>query len=190
MNRQVIPSMILSVFIVCFFSVLLYDRGRPPTSGEPPRAEGKTEPAPVAPAEPSGAIPVAPVETAAATPSAPAPEVPPLKTAKPAPASAPAAPEPHVTDVSVTATASATTTVEAAPVHEPPKTTIPAPSAVPLEPRSAFTTVKDAESLDDVALRVYGSADRADSLWRANRDLLPRRNSPLSSGAVLRTPGE
>ena len=172
MNRQVIPSMILSVFIVCFFSVLLYDREKPPSSGDTPRVEGKTEPAPVAPAAPSGAIPVAPVETAAASPSARAPEVPEPKAAESAPASSPATPEPpHVTDTSVTATSTAT--VEAVPVHDPPKTTIPAPPPAPPEPRSAFTTVKDGESLDDVALRVYGSADRVDALWRANRDLLP-----------------
>jgi hypothetical protein len=60
----------------------------------------------------------------------------------------------------------------------------------PTGPRSAFTTVKEGESLDDVALRVYGSADQAEALWRANRDLLPRRDSSLRAGAALRTPAE
>ena len=32
MNRQVIPSMILSVLIVCFFSVMLYEREQPQAS--------------------------------------------------------------------------------------------------------------------------------------------------------------
>jgi hypothetical protein len=39
-----------------------------------------------------------------------------------------------------------------------------------------------------VALRVYGTADETDGLWRANRDALPRRDSPLSPGTLLRTP--
>jgi hypothetical protein len=55
-------------------------------------------------------------------------------------------------------------------------------------PRAAFTVVSSAETIHDVALRVYGSTDGADSLWRANRDALPRRDSPLSTGMVLRTP--
>ena len=50
--------------------------------------------------------------------------------------------------------------------------------------------MKQGESLEDVAIRVYGSSDPVDTLWRANRDLLPHRDSPLSAGAVLRTPGE
>ena len=40
----------------------------------------------------------------------------------------------------------------------------------------------------DVALRVYGTADDVDALWRANRDALPRPDSPLSPGTLLRTP--
>jgi hypothetical protein len=39
-----------------------------------------------------------------------------------------------------------------------------------------------------VSIRVYGAADQTDLLWRANRDLLPRRDSALPSGAILRTP--
>jgi hypothetical protein len=71
-----------------------------------------------------------------------------------------------------------------------PKPAVPEPAPGPTGPRSAFTAVKDGESLDDVAIRVYGTSDRADSLWRANRDLLPQRTSPIPAGAVLRTPGE
>jgi hypothetical protein len=58
----------------------------------------------------------------------------------------------------------------------------------PTSPNSAFTTVRDGETLHDVSIRVYGSIDEADLLWRANRDLLPHRDSTLVSGAVLRTP--
>ena len=40
MNRQIIPSMILSVLIVCFFSIVLYERDKPgavarPSGGDP-----------------------------------------------------------------------------------------------------------------------------------------------------------
>jgi hypothetical protein len=56
------------------------------------------------------------------------------------------------------------------------------------EPESDFTAVEASETIQDVAVRVYGSADRADALWRANRDSLPSRDTPLSAGIVLRTP--
>ena len=39
-------------------------------------------------------------------------------------------------------------------------------------------------------LSFASAAYKADTLWRANRDLLPHRDSPLSAGAVLRTPAE
>ena len=50
--------------------------------------------------------------------------------------------------------------------------------------------MKQGETLEDVSIRVYGSSDQVETLWRANRDLLPHRNSPLNAGAVLRTPAE
>ena len=55
-------------------------------------------------------------------------------------------------------------------------------------PRSAFTVALPSETIEDVSGRVYGTAEVADSLWRANRDTLPQRNSPLSGGMLLRTP--
>jgi nucleoid-associated protein YgaU len=48
--------------------------------------------------------------------------------------------------------------------------------------------VRPGETLRDIAIRVYGSADDLDSLWRANRDVLPHKDSPLMAGSVLRTP--
>ena len=45
MNRQVIPSMILSVLIVCFFSVLLYESEKPGAIAETSRAETRGQPA-------------------------------------------------------------------------------------------------------------------------------------------------
>ncbi len=55
-------------------------------------------------------------------------------------------------------------------------------------PRSAFTIVEPSETIEDVSSRVYGTTREADSLWRANRDTLPQRGSPLSTGMLLRTP--
>jgi len=56
------------------------------------------------------------------------------------------------------------------------------------QPRSAFTVVERDETIGDVALRIYGSIDAVDVLWRANRDLMPNRDSALSPGTFLRTP--
>jgi hypothetical protein len=55
-------------------------------------------------------------------------------------------------------------------------------------PDSAFTVVEPNERIGDVAVRVYGSIDATDALWRANRDLLPKRDSALLPGTFLRTP--
>ncbi len=56
------------------------------------------------------------------------------------------------------------------------------------QPRSAFTVVETNETITDVAVRVYGTAEEADVLWRANRDAMPRQDSPLAPGTLLRTP--
>jgi hypothetical protein len=56
------------------------------------------------------------------------------------------------------------------------------------QPHSAFTVVERDETIGDVALRIYGSIDAVDLLWRANRDFLPNKDSPLSPGTFLRTP--
>jgi hypothetical protein len=55
-------------------------------------------------------------------------------------------------------------------------------------PRGAFTVVEEGETLADVAIRVYGDADRADDLWRSNRDQAPGRTGLLRAGMLLRTP--
>jgi hypothetical protein len=54
--------------------------------------------------------------------------------------------------------------------------------------RSAFTSVLESETLEDVSSRVYGNPEHGDLLWRANRDTLPKRNTRLSTGMLLRTP--
>jgi hypothetical protein len=52
----------------------------------------------------------------------------------------------------------------------------------------AFTTVSSSETLEDVSSRVYGTPELADLLWRANRDALSKRDCPLTDGMLLRTP--
>jgi nucleoid-associated protein YgaU len=129
MNENVGASFGLSVLIVVFFAVALYQPDRPPPSASL---------APLAPVEP--------LEARAMEP----PPAPPVKPApRPAAAKAPPAPE----------------------------------------ARGSFTVVRDGESLADVARRVYGD-DRGgrESLWRANRDLVDRLDSPVPAGSVLRTP--
>jgi hypothetical protein len=105
----------------------------------------------------------------------------------------PASPEP------APAPAIATPQPPAAPkISARPIATAPAPPAIrPVarqasgalrRPPSAFTTVHEGESLADVALRVYGSEDAAERLWRFNRDQLAGPEEPLRPGMLLRTP--
>ncbi len=161
MNRQVLPSMILSVLIVCCFSVLLYHREPPRSRPRPPNEAARPEPTSKA-----SVSPAAPDSVAHVTRRVPEPSV-----AKP---------------TATGATAPPTVLPGAGRDAAPPASSAVATS--PSGPRSAFTTVQDGETLDDVSNRIYGSGDQADLLWRANRDLLPRRDSSLRSGAVLRTP--
>jgi hypothetical protein len=58
-------------------------------------------------------------------------------------------------------------------------------------PRTApgpFTEARSGETLEDVARRVYGSGRAADSLRKANRDLVRDDGVPLVAGALIRTP--
>jgi hypothetical protein len=222
MNRQVIPSMILSVLIVCFFSIVLYERDKPGALTRPLRGD----PAPaVSSASTSQTVDKPSASSAAASKGPDSPKVVdegppreikgPVKTetlpastadqraqSAPAPgqekaepvrcAEAPAVPAATATEGPGSAPSQVATRA-ADPVSRPKEK--PASRAAGSSPastahRSAFTTVQDGETLEDVTIRIYGSSDQVDLLWRANRDLLPRRNSPLSAGAVLRTPEE
>jgi hypothetical protein len=62
----------------------------------------------------------------------------------------------------------------------------------PLKPQEAFTQVRPGETLADVAARVYGPATTGggETLWRANRDILdkPSTDAPLRPGTLIRTP--
>ena len=61
---------------------------------------------------------------------------------------------------------------------------------VPPAKRGAFTTARANETIEAVAVRVYGSADAdvIDDLLRANRDQVPSRSSALHEGMPIRTP--
>jgi hypothetical protein len=228
MDRHVIPSMILSVLIVCFFSVLLYERDKPAALARdsigktPPVASPAPAPAKLdASAASSATAPKTSEKLTAVSPSktvdqGPHQEAkgllqPGVRSASTADAgassSAAASSEKTVPARAAEAPASPGAPASQGPALAPKKDA--ASSADPVSrpkekpasqaagsspastgPRSAFTTVKDGETLEDVTVRIYGSSDQLDLLWRANRDLLPRKNSPLSAGAVLRTPGE
>jgi len=222
MNRHIIPSMFLSVLIVCFFSIVLYQRDKPeavarPSGNEPARA--------VSPAPPSQKVDKPAASPAAASKGPDSPKVvdrgpaqqtrgpaktetPPAKTADPPVQGSPAAglekAEP-VRGAEAPAVPTVTANDGPGPAPSPVATRSADPGSRPKEKpagpavgsaparaahRSAFTTVQDGETLEDVTIRIYGSSDQIDLLWRSNRDLLPRRNSPLNAGAILRTPEE
>jgi hypothetical protein len=224
MNRHVVPSMLLSVLIVCFFAVILFERDSPRKSHGNDRAvTGKKTGVERLPSAPHGTD---------ATPESPRPadgKQEPEAEKKPEQGKRQATAEPTASPVKQVGagSSSAQTASGAATQHEParrpqvasepstskttrptplpakegatrssafggadsspPKTTTHEPAA-DSGPQHPFTAVRQGETLRDVAIRVYGSADDLDSLWRANRDVLPRKDSPLAAGSVLRTP--
>lgn len=159
MNRNVTASFGLSVLIVLFFAVVLYQRDPP---AEPPNPSATAEPHPSSAADPSTAPPPIVASTVATTAEI-------ERLPSPAP------------PVSVAADRSAV------PVARTVSRQIVAP-VVEREPRGAFTKTRAGESLAQVARRVYGTAGSARALWMANRDVLDRADSPLQPGTLLRTP--
>lgn len=55
-------------------------------------------------------------------------------------------------------------------------------------PHDAFTAAIAGETLQDIALRVYGNSGSVEKLWKANRDLIDRAEAPLKTGMLVRTP--
>ena len=171
----------LSVLIVCFFAVALFQRDRPRATRDRPRVEPRDAIAGSAPS----ARPY--VDGSSRRVSAPV-------TVKGLPETTHVASRAVVQASSVAPAAFQRKKVERsarAPDESRAEADGPKPQdsvAVARQPRAAFTVVNAAETIQDVALRVYGSTVQVDSLWRANRDALPRRDSPLSTGMVLRTP--
>lgn len=143
MNENVGASFGLSLLVVFFFAVALYQPDKP-------AAEPRAKP---------------PVKTATET----AVVAKPIRVAAKTPTRTRATPARQVSR---------------RVVEETSKRVETAPSG----PRGAFTSVRDGERLEDVALRVYGEAGSVDKLWKANRDLVDRADQPLKAGMLVRTP--
>jgi hypothetical protein len=181
MNRQVGPSILLSVAIVCFFAVALYQHDPPQTRDGRSRSRSadaiaRSGPAPSPEPKRSTSTRADAVErvqsVSVRTEREPQP-VPPALRPSLASATRPSGPSVHR---------------RAAYPMGSDQATKDEPIGVARQPASPFTIVEADESLADVARRIYGSGTHLDSLWRANRDTLTRKDSPLATGMVLRTP--
>jgi hypothetical protein len=176
MNRQVGPSIVFSVLIVCFFAVALFQH-------DPPRsARGRLGQREIVKSPRTAAVTDNVERNGSTSSDEPRPprQAADSRRLNPRTGDAPSA---RVLPVSTRTQG----TNESAPIVTAGlKAAAPADSR--REPASAFIVVQANETIRDVALRVYGSSERAAALWRANRDALPVLDSPLSSGMVLRTP--
>ncbi len=172
MNRNVPASFGLSVVIVLFFAVVLYQPDPPPASVGRVEAPVRSDPSPA----PLTTTHEVEVEVSTAATIVP-PTVPTTDRRSPAQASEPASAPVAVLVERRAPTPPARTVSRREPIVEAPK-----------EPRGAFTQSRAGESLSDVAQRVYGKEDQARALWLANRDVLDRVDSPLRPGTLLRTP--
>lgn len=181
MNRRVGPSIVLSVSIVCFFAVALFQRD-PPRSARARSGLGGTELSP----HTASVTEDVQVNRSQELPSPPQP----LKK-EPARGDVQAHRGFRSEDRSIAqvqpAPARSQVAREAASIVTAGLQTAD-PVDLAREPVSAFTVVQANETIRDVAVRVYGSSEHVGTLWRANRDALPLLDSPLSSGIVLRTP--
>jgi hypothetical protein len=196
MNRQVGPSIILSVLIVCFFAVALFqhDPPRPALGKKRAVVGGVTDGSHSAPTTAPNSSSSNSISSTAGLNASSVTIVSAAKRlanrdvlGRKADASADRAvltssapslrPASVGSSASPSASSSSLTSLRTADKNE-----------VARRPRSAFTVVAADETISDVALRVYGTTDEVDSLWQANRDSLPRKDSPISSGMLLRTP--
>ena len=64
----------------------------------------------------------------------------------------------------------------------------PSQSTAIRTPEAPFTLSEKGETLEDVARRIYGTSEVAESLRLFNRDLIQRVDSPIKTGSALRTP--
>jgi nucleoid-associated protein YgaU len=161
MNKHLAATYVLSVGIVGLCAIALHTVDRPPTRPAPTELTRSNQPPVVPP----------PARPEKKGPAVPEPALPPVEiVAKPLPRVEPKAEVP----ASKVVRQVAQTTPKARP----------APSTV----RGPFTVVEEGETLEDVSLRVYGTTDRATSLWRANRDQTSSRDGVLRAGMTLRTP--
>lgn len=68
---------------------------------------------------------------------------------------------------------------------EPAKSTT---SVVARRPRTAFDRVREGETFEDVARRIYGDGADLQGFWKVNRDQLASPGAEVRPGMVLRTP--
>jgi hypothetical protein len=191
MNQQAGPSIILSVLIVGFFAVALFPRE--PARARKPAGHDQSAGPVGSRNQPDGPSPARSEPIAGLAPAAAGKPV--LKAA--------AVQDDATSLVAVRSTSRIpgdarpmlrkTSKPAASPVPPPgrPLRTIATLSErpqIPHQPSQAATLVGADETIADVALRVYGTTSQAEALWRANRDALPRRDSPLVPGTLLRTP--
>jgi nucleoid-associated protein YgaU len=85
------------------------------------------------------------------------------------------------------AEAKPTVPAEPRPIRVASPASRPSPR-VPSARRGAFARTEEGETLEDVSQRVYGTPEKAEALWRANRDQLPSPDAPIAPGMLLRTP--
>jgi nucleoid-associated protein YgaU len=196
MNRQVGPSIVLSVLIVCFFAVALFQHDPPRVAPDQERvvvggAVDGSRPAPTTAPNTSSSSSIGPTTRSNAS-------------AATIVSSANRVTNRDVSGRSAEARADRAVFASSEPNFQPasvrpsPSPIASAPSLasvrtadkleVARRPRSAFTVVEADETISDVARRVYGTTDEVESLWQANRDSLPRKDTPISSGMLLRTP--
>jgi hypothetical protein len=206
MSRQAGPSIVLSVLIVCFFAVALFQRDSPRVRAKGGRSPARESVARTTPPD-SGRKRTAPTKDEArirraiatnglsskaddstnngvdrARSAAPSQQSAAID-ARTARSESPGLlgskqPGERATRAPARGTGRATGAGSA-----PPQKTVAA-----RDQPSAFTTALESETIEDVSSRVYGTPDYGDMLWRANRDTLPQRNSPVSTGMLLRTP--
>jgi hypothetical protein len=163
MNRYPGASIALSFALVAVFAVILYQPDHAPL----PRAR-------------ESASVIGPVPS-----PAPPPE-PPLTAAEPLIAApGPVLNPPPRAIVPVASATRPVATAERAGDHTDSGTHRP---AVVAPVQEGFIVALEGETLRDVALRVYGSADEGEGLWRLNRDLVGRQDALLGAGTLLRTP--
>lgn len=181
MTRHLGVNVFFSVLIVIFFAVILYQPEEPLADAHASAvkpAESESEPP-----SPASASPVAEATPlpAAPRPTEEAPQAPPVVH------TIPTSHRPAVAQAE-TSSSQSKPSRPARAVPRASKPTKPRPRGSVSTSRTPFIQAGAGETLDDVALRVFGSSDAARALWMANRDILPDRDSPLSAGMVLRTP--
>jgi hypothetical protein len=177
MNRQVGPSIVCSVLIVFFFAVAFFPRGSPHSNTDRTHTVGPADRAV------SGSARSA-VESGRSAGRIEQPNL----VASNAGSGADSAPAVAQAGHSRATIRRAARSSGTAPAAERDEHAIKGTAPSARQSLSAMTVVEENETMADVSLRVYGRTDQAEALWRANRDALPRVDTPLSTGMVLRTP--